>query len=164
MCAEFLYILYFNKQLYYRLICTILKSCDAIENKYKDRKPNAIKILIWSTRVPHFSTDFWDGFRLWGSRRKWIFVARTAANYHSGNEYFVINFVRFHCSNCEHFRPAGAKPHSVTINYDGVMPLHIYYAAHWMSCQIIPIRLQSSFVPLARASKLCKGLLTLAMN
>lgn len=86
-----------------------------------------------------------------------------AANYYSGNEYFVINFTQFHCSNCEHFRPAGAKPHSATINYGGVMPRSIYYAAHRMSCQIIPIRLQSGFVPLARTSEPCKGLLTLAM-
>lgn len=94
-------------------------------------------------------------------RRKWIPVARPAANYHSGNEYFVINFARFHCSNCEHFRPAGAKPHSATINYDGVMPHSIYYAAHRMFCQIIPARLQSGFVPLARASSSRKGLFTL---
>ena len=55
-----------------------------------------------------------------------------------GNEYFTINFARFHCSNCEHFRPAGAKPQGATINYDGVMPQSIYYAAHRMSPQMIP--------------------------
>lgn len=58
-------------------------------------------------------------------------VARTN-RYVGGNEYFTINFARFHCSNCEHFRPAGAKPQGVTINYDGVMPQSIYYAAHRM--------------------------------
>jgi len=30
-----------------------------------------------------------------------------------------LTFARFHCSNCEHYRPAGAKPHSATINYAG---------------------------------------------
>lgn len=97
-----------------------------------------------------FRADFWGGFRPRRPRWKWIPAARPAANYHSGNEYFVINFARFHCSNCEHFRPAGAKPHSATINYDGVMPHSIYYAARRMSCQIIPIRLQSGFVLLVR--------------
>lgn len=96
-----------------------------------------------------FRTDFWGGFRSWRPCRKWIPAAWPAANYHSGNEYFVINFAQFYCSNCEHFRPAGAKPHSATINY-GVMPHSIYYAARRMSCQIIPIRLQSDFVLLVR--------------
>lgn len=64
-------------------------------------------------------------------------VARTN-RYVGGNEYFTINFARFHCSNCEHFRPAGAKPQGVTINYDGVMPQSIYYAAHRMPPQMIP--------------------------
>lgn len=58
--------------------------------------------------------------------------------YVGGNEYFTINFARSHCSNCEHFRPAGAKPQGVTINYDGVMPQSIYYAAHRMPPQMIP--------------------------
>lgn len=61
----------------------------------------------------------------------------------TGNEYFTINFARFHCSNCEHFRPAGAKPQGATINYDGVMPQSIYYAAHRMSPQMIPTCLQN---------------------
>lgn len=64
-------------------------------------------------------------------------VARTN-RYVGGNEYFTINFARFHCSNWEHFRPAGAKPQGVTINYDGVMPQSIYYAAHRMPPQMIP--------------------------
>lgn len=59
-------------------------------------------------------------------------------DHRAGNEYFTINFARFHCSNCEHFRPAGAKPQGATINYDGVMPQSIYYAAHRMSPQMIP--------------------------
>ncbi|KAI4482232.1 hypothetical protein M0804_008783 [Polistes exclamans] len=46
----------------------------------------------------------------------------------------------FHCSNWEHFRTAGAKPQVATINYDGVMPQSIYYAAHRMSPQMIHLR------------------------
>ncbi|KAL2749411.1 hypothetical protein V1477_002351, partial [Vespula maculifrons] len=47
---------------------------------------------------------------------------------------------RFHCSNWEHFRATGAKPQGATINYDGVMPQSIYYAAHRMSPQMIHLR------------------------
>lgn len=113
---------------------------------------NAIKIPNWNGRVcAHFRRDFWDGFR-----------PREAPTVENGfplrgrpritipeMNILSLTFVRFHCSNCEHFRPAGAKPHSATINYAGVMPHSIYYAAHRMSCQIIPIRLQSSFARLA---------------
>jgi len=124
---------------------------------------SAIKILNWYTRAPTSGQIFEVVSAREGPRRKWIPTARTATNYHSGNEYFVINFARFHCSNCEHFRPAGAKPHSATINYDGVMPHSIYYAARRTSCQIIPIRLQSSSVLLVRMFEPFEGSFILAI-
>jgi len=77
-----------DRNICYKFIFVILKSRRDNYRAAIERDQNS----ELKRACAHFRTDFWDGFRPWRPRRKWIPAARPATNYHSGNEYFVINF------------------------------------------------------------------------